>query len=101
MSCLKWFLTFAFYHRTNSSHNQAERISNNAKMLLSNFESFIVLPKFSVSITGPKYILPNAKVIGFSVQARYVGILCFIFCYPRSGPMAWCVKLTAHVVVDL
>ncbi|KAJ7360397.1 hypothetical protein OS493_017030 [Desmophyllum pertusum] len=30
-----------------------------------------VLPKFSVSISGPKYVLPNVKVIGFSIRARY------------------------------
>ncbi|XP_078346612.1 venom factor-like [Oculina patagonica] len=30
-----------------------------------------VLPKFSVSISGPKYILPNVKDIGFSIRARY------------------------------
>lgn len=30
-----------------------------------------VLPKFSVEISGPKYVLPNVKVIGVSIRAKY------------------------------
>ena len=36
---------------------------------------FSVLPKFSVSISGPKYVLPNTKVIGFSIEAKYACLL--------------------------
>lgn len=37
---------------------------------------FSVLPKFSVSISGPKYVLPNMKVIGFSIEAKYACFFC-------------------------
>lgn len=32
----------------------------------------LVLPKFSVEISGPKYVLPNVKVVGVSIRAKYV-----------------------------
>ena len=47
-----------------------------------------VLPKFSVSISGPKFILPNIKAIGVSIRARYDNVLFVL--HRSKGPLFFC-----------
>lgn len=60
-------------------------IINGFSSIAYNYPFFIlVLPKFSVSISGPKYILPNVKAISFSIQARYVVNFFTLFAFHKS-----------------
>lgn len=62
-----------------------DMIINGFSSIAYNYPFFIlVLPKFSVSISGPKYILPNVKAISFSIQARYVVDFFYLICISQK-----------------